>query len=80
MNSRLIQRNVVVFGRRTSLRLEPEFWDALVEIGKVADETLTETIEMARSKMGNGGLTSAVCVYVLQWFRAERSRRAGEGR
>ena len=29
----MIARNVTVAGRRTSLRLEPEMWDALVEIG-----------------------------------------------
>jgi len=32
MVSSLISRNITVSGHRTSMRLEPEMWDALAEV------------------------------------------------
>ncbi|WP_348981781.1 ribbon-helix-helix domain-containing protein, partial [Azospirillum sp. TSH58] len=34
-------RNVMVAGRRTSMRLEPAFWDALEEIAQREDLTVS---------------------------------------
>ncbi len=55
---------------RTSMRLEPELWDALSEICR---RERTSPSELCRriEKLGlKGGRTSAMRVYVLQYFRA----------
>lgn len=78
--SRLVNRNVVGEKGRTSMRLEPELWDALREIGRregVDTGTIIRRVEAqsrgARSDAEAdqpGGRTSAVRVFIVQYFRA----------
>jgi predicted DNA-binding ribbon-helix-helix protein len=74
--SRLVNRNVIAGRGRTSMRLEPEFWSALAEIcqrERVRIGTLIRRIETEagdEAQVGEGGRTSAVRVFVLQYFRA----------
>jgi predicted DNA-binding ribbon-helix-helix protein len=85
--SRLINRNVVGIGGRTSMRLEPEFWQALAEIARREGVSIAETIrvvELALAEAGHaGGRTSAVRVYIVRYFRdaatAEGHLQAGHG-
>ncbi len=68
--STLINRNIVAERGRTSMRLEPELWDALTEICR---RERTSPSELCRriEKLGlKGGRTSAMRVFVLQYFRA----------
>ena len=51
------------------MRLEPELWDALVEICQREDRDLHEVIRGVDSARCAGGRTSAVRVFVLQYFR-----------
>ncbi len=71
--SRLVNRNVTSAGGRTSIRLEPELWDALGEICRRENMTLTEAIRMiervSRSSGVAGGRTSAVRVHIVSYFR-----------
>src|ERR1700760_4431918 len=81
--STLVNRNITVVGRRTSVRLEPAMWDALEEIclreGKSMNQLATE-ICRGRSE---SSLTAAIRVFLIQYFRAAASdeghRRAGHG-
>jgi predicted DNA-binding ribbon-helix-helix protein len=66
----LINRNVIVDGHRTSMRLEPEFWGMLHDICErtgVDIHTLVGQIDVAGRA---GGRTSAVRVYIATYFRA----------
>jgi predicted DNA-binding ribbon-helix-helix protein len=82
--STLMNRNVTVAGRRTSMRLEPAMWDALQEIcvreGKALNELVTE-IDRQRSE---SSLTAAIRVHLLRYFVAaatdEGHRLAGHGK
>jgi predicted DNA-binding ribbon-helix-helix protein len=69
MASRLINRNVVAGRGRTSMRLEPELWDALHEICHREGIGVGELIRRIESQGHSGGRTSAVRVHVLQYFR-----------
>jgi predicted DNA-binding ribbon-helix-helix protein len=81
--STLINRNVTVGGRRTSMRLEPAMWEALQQVctreGKSLNELVTE-IDRQRSE---SSLTAAIRVYLLRYFCAaatdEGHRLAGHG-
>lgn len=77
--SRLVNRNVVGEKGRTSMRLEPELWDALREISRrerVDIGTIIRRVE-AQSRVAQsgtethqaGGRTSAVRVFIVQYFR-----------
>ncbi len=72
--SRLVNRNVTSAAGRTSIRLEPELWDALEEICRRENMSLTEAIRsIERGWRGSGqpgGRTSAVRVHIVTYFRS----------
>jgi len=74
-----ISRNIRLADRRTSIRLEPQMWDALHEIcareGRSLHEICTE-IDRARN---SSALTAAVRVYILNYFR-EAATEEGHAR
>ena len=68
--SRLINRNVVAGRGRTSMRLEPELWDGLLEICDRERQDLSTLVRRVEMMSEEGGRTSAVRVFVLNYFRA----------
>lgn len=68
--SRLINRNVVAERGRTSMRLEPELWDALAEICRREHQDMNKLVRQIEAIGHEGGRTSAVRVFVLEYFRA----------
>jgi predicted DNA-binding ribbon-helix-helix protein len=68
--SRLINRNVVAKRGRTSMRLEPELWDALVEISDREGKDLSALVRNVEADDHPGGRTSAIRVFVLNYFRS----------
>ena len=67
--SRLINRNVVAGRGRTSMRLEPELWDALREICQREGRDVSQLVRQAEATR-SGGRTSAVRVFLVEYFRA----------
>jgi predicted DNA-binding ribbon-helix-helix protein len=68
--SRLINRNVVAERGRTSMRLEPELWDALLEICERESQDMSTLVRQVEQAGHQGGRTSAVRVFVLGYYRA----------
>jgi predicted DNA-binding ribbon-helix-helix protein len=68
--SRLINRNVVAERGRTSMRLEPELWEALLEICGREGRDMSSLVRKVEQSGHAGGRTSAVRVFVLAYFRA----------
>jgi predicted DNA-binding ribbon-helix-helix protein len=61
----LKRRSVVIDGHRTSVSIEPEFWDALTSLAKDQGRGVNALIaEIDRARDGN--LSSAIRVYVLK--------------
>jgi predicted DNA-binding ribbon-helix-helix protein len=81
--SRLINRNVVAARGRTSMRLEPELWEALREICLREGQDISELVRRIETMGHSGGRTSAVRVYVLQYYHAAATEQghanAGHG-
>lgn len=61
-----VKRSVTVAGHRTSLSLEPEFWQALRDIARRDGRTLSGLIAEIDDRRGRRNLSSAVRVFVLQ--------------
>jgi predicted DNA-binding ribbon-helix-helix protein len=64
------KRSVMVGRRKTSISLEDEFWDALNEIVKTRNtsiSSLLESIVTGRSQ----NLSSAVRVFILDYYRGK---------
>jgi predicted DNA-binding ribbon-helix-helix protein len=62
-------RNVRIAGRRTSLRLEPEYWSALDEIRRLERFPLHDLCTLIRLRHPHRSLASAVRVFVTGYFR-----------
>ena len=70
MGTSLKSQNVVVNGHRTSMRLEPEMWDALREISLRENMTVNQICTMVNKVRDRSSLTSAVRVFALAYFRS----------
>jgi predicted DNA-binding ribbon-helix-helix protein len=60
------------------MRLEPELWDALVEICQRERQDINRLVRQIEAEGHSGGRTSAVRVFVLQYFRAAASESGHE--
>ena len=82
--SSLINRNVVVAGRRTSIRLEAATWDALFEIERREGLSVHEVCTEVDARRSESSLTSGLRVYILKFYREAATSsghaRAGHGR
>lgn len=82
--STLVSRNVTIHGKRTSMRLEPAMWDALIEISRREKLSLHQICTMVADYKGpDTSFTAAVRVFAMTYFRAatteEGHRKAGHG-
>jgi predicted DNA-binding ribbon-helix-helix protein len=83
VQSRLINRNIVAARGRSSMRLEPEIWDALQEICRRERLVMGDLVRRVEQGVSAGGRTSAVRVYAFAYFRAAATedghKAAGHG-
>lgn len=66
-----IKRSVSIAGHRTSLSLEPEFWDALQRAAIDESTSLAGLIARIDAERGQRNLSSAVRVWLLQRIGSE---------
>ena len=62
--------NDPLLGHQTSISLEEPFWQALREIAREREMTMSALLNSIASKRGESNLSSAVRVFVLEHFRA----------
>ena len=68
--SSLVIRNVVVAGRRTSVRLEPVMWEALHDIARRLEVTIHDLVTQIERSRTASSLTAAIRVYIVDFYRA----------
>ncbi len=69
--SSLVSRNVRIAGRRTSVRLEREIWEALVDICQRESATLNQICTHVAASRPDGGFTSNLRVFIMGYFRGQ---------
>ncbi len=81
--SRLVNRNILAECGRSSMRLEPESWDALFEICRREKIGMADLVRKVDGGREVGGRTSAIRVFAFNYFRQaateEGHRLAGHG-
>lgn len=82
--SSLVSRNVTIGAHRTSIRLEPDMWNALREICRREHVTIHDIASVVSvRKAPNTSLTAAIRVFVMAYFRMaateEGHNSAGHG-
>jgi predicted DNA-binding ribbon-helix-helix protein len=80
MKSSVGKRSVVVAGHKTSVSLEEAFWNGLKEISKLRDMTLSELIDEINGNRPQGNLSSAIRLFVLDYFKSRVADTASDSR
>ncbi|MBT5574329.1 ribbon-helix-helix domain-containing protein [Alphaproteobacteria bacterium] len=68
----LKKRSITIKGHSTSISLEAIFWEALSEIANTQEKSiasLVSEIDTKRSTQEKFGLSSAIRVYILDYFK-----------
>jgi predicted DNA-binding ribbon-helix-helix protein len=68
----VVKRSVAFTGHKRSVSLEQAFWDGLKEIANNRDVTLLALIATIDAKRHCGSLASAIRLFVLNFYRAQR--------
>jgi predicted DNA-binding ribbon-helix-helix protein len=71
----ITKRSLKIAGRKTSISLEEAFWKDLREIAAARHVTLIELIGEIDAERQRVNLSSAIRIFVLQFYRDEISRR-----
>jgi predicted DNA-binding ribbon-helix-helix protein len=75
MKSPVVKRSIVVAGHKTSVSLEEAFWTSMKEISSSRSMTLSDLVSEIDKGRKQGNLSSAIRLYVLDYFRT----KAGAG-
>jgi predicted DNA-binding ribbon-helix-helix protein len=65
--SALQARNVRINNRRTSVKLEPAFWDALETVARREKTSVNDLCTRVHEKADGYGLTAAIRVFLLAY-------------
>lgn len=71
----MAKRSITIAGHRTSISLEEPFWQALAEIAAVKSMSVAAlVVEIDRARVAELNLSSAIRLFVLDWFRSRQPR------
>jgi predicted DNA-binding ribbon-helix-helix protein len=79
MKSLVVKRSVVLAGHKTSVSLEDAFWESLKEIAGSGNMSLSDLITAIDSGRHNGNLSSAIRLFVLNFYREQLLHRLDLG-
>ena len=65
------RHTIVISGRKTSVNLEDEFWDGLKEVAVARNMKLHTLVTKIDSKRQHANLSSAVRLFVLDFYQAQ---------
>jgi predicted DNA-binding ribbon-helix-helix protein len=73
MRSPVVKRSVVISGHKTSVSAEAEFWNALKDIAASQDRRLSDLVTDIDKTRKAGNLSSAIRLFVLDYFQKHAS-------
>jgi predicted DNA-binding ribbon-helix-helix protein len=77
MKSSICKRSIVIDGYKTSVSLEDAFWQALREIARKRNETLSSLVGSIDAGRQYGNLSSAIRLFVLGVYRNSSAPQGG---
>ena len=77
--SRPVKRSFAIRGHRTSISLESAFWDALREAAAREGISLAALVARIDEGRGSAGLSSAVRIWILGYFREAAAAESYDG-
>lgn len=77
--TRPVKRSFSIKGHRTSISVEAPFWEALRQAAAAEHVTLAALVGAIDAERGEAGLSSAVRVWVLDYFRKQSAEFESSG-
>ncbi len=77
--SRPVKRSFSLRGHQTSISLEQPFWDALKEAADAEKSTAAAIVAEIDATRGNCGLSGAVRIWILDYYRRRRAAESYDG-
>ena len=78
MKSLVVKRSIFLAGRKTSVSLEDEFWNALKKIANDRYVTLSELVGSIDAQRQHGNFSSALRLFVLEYYRGKAAEKPGD--
>ena len=78
MKSSVVKRSVLIGNHKTSVSLEQPFWEGMKEISRERGKTLSELVSEIDDKRQQGNLSSAIRLFVLDYFRTAAEGNASK--
>lgn len=75
---RPVKRSFTIGGHRTSISLEPPFWNALKEVAARERLSLAKLVGTIDKNRGESGLSSAVRIWLLTYYQALGTNRPAD--
>ena len=75
MKSLIIKRSVFVKKHKTSISLEDDFWQGLIEIARSRRVSVSRLLTSIDADREFANLSSAIRLFVLRFFKEEQARR-----
>jgi predicted DNA-binding ribbon-helix-helix protein len=70
----LVQKHsIMIAGVRTSISVEPRFWSVIKGIAAAQSRSLSDLVEEIGKDCGKGSLSSAIRLYVLDYYQQRLS-------
>jgi predicted DNA-binding ribbon-helix-helix protein len=69
MKSSVVKRSVLLGNHKTSVSVEQPFWNGMKEISRERGKTLSELVSEINSNRQQGNLSSAIRLFVLDYFK-----------
>ena len=80
MKSPVAKRSIAIRGHKTSVSLEEAFWNGMKEISGLRNMTLSELVGEIDHNRQDSNLSSAIRVFVLDYFKSRAAAAAREPR
>ena len=77
IKSAIVKRSIVIAGHKTSVSLEDAFWEGLKEVAGKRHTSLSDLVATIDSERQHGNLSSAIRLFVLDFYRAQLSEAKG---
>ena len=74
-----LKRSFTIAGHSTSISLEEPFWEALKEAAAERGQPVAALVQEIDAKRGSMGLSSAVRVWLLEYYRSRGRGGLEEG-
>ena len=75
MKSLIIKRSVFVKNHKTSISLEDDFWQGLIEIARSRRVSVSRLLPSIDADREFANLSSAIRLFVLKFFKEGEARR-----